>query len=402
LPAADRVTAELLGKRVGEAARRWGAVVAAPSERHPTTRTWTFPPARAASEGIAAVSLRELVARPARFEHHLVVCASLGGAQLEIVTASEPLYFGHINISDEYALPLPTGDDLIDKFPLGFRTFITDPATGTDVARYKHKVGDLVLHPVGFQHWPGRLRPPYEPFAIPPGMRRTGLSLVYCASTPTPSARLEVPLAPERRDDVKRYTDAPAQLVLTDLRAPGPVAAIGGTTLELVIEPKELAPPRGGWVVVIDTGELIRIAPGARLPGAGIARALVLTGDAAPDPVPPSWQAVPPPPFAPYEDAPPGALPIPELSIEEVSATEVTVLGARVPRYWLARMLFRLALHDLRLGTIETYGGLSFDDRADLVIRGRTSITVPRAEALALIERMYRAVAPAGYTERLV
>jgi NAD(P)H dehydrogenase (quinone) len=404
LPDGDLVTAELLGRRVGDAAQRWGTRVAAPSQHHPTARTWAFPPADRPPlpAGLERTNLRELVARPDRFEHHLIVCASIGSAQLEIVTASEPLYFGHINISDEYALALPTGDDVIDKFPLGFRTFIT-ATDGTDVARYKHKVGDLVLHPLGYQHWPGRLRPPYEPFAIPPGMRRTGLSLVYCASVPTASAKLAVPLAPERRDDVKVYAGAP-HLVLSDLRVAGPLAAIGTTTLELVIEPRELAPPRGGWVVVLDTGDLIRIPAGARLPGAGIQRALVFTGDAPPDPVPPSWHALPPPPFAPFEDAPPGTLPLAagDLLIEEVSPTEVALLGARVPRYWLARTLFRLALHGLRLGTIETYGGLVFDDRDDLIIRGRTQVTIPRGEALALIERMYRAVAPAGYTERLL
>jgi len=404
LPEGDLVTAELLGRRVAAASQRWGTIAIAASERHPTARSWAFPPADRAplGPGLERTNLRELVARPERFEHHLVVCASLGGAQLEIVTASEPLYFGHINISDEYALALPTGDDLIDKFPLGFRTVVIDPATGADIARYKHRIGDLVLHPVGYQHWPGKLRPPYEPFAIPPGMRRTGLSLVYCASAPTPSAKLVVPLAPERRDDVKVYAGSP-QLVLSDLRVPGPIAAIGATTLELFVDPRELAPPRGGWVVVLDTCDLIRIAPRARFDATGVARALLLTGDVPPDPVPPSWRAVPPPPFAPFEDAAPGTLPlrIGELVIEALSPTEVGLLGVRVPRYWLARTLFRLALHDLRLNTIETYGGLAFDDSTDLVIRGKTSVTVPRGDALGVIERVYRAVAPAGYTERL-
>ena len=44
-------------------------------------------------------NLRELAARPERFEHHLVVVARAAGAQLEIATASEPLYFAHVNVS---------------------------------------------------------------------------------------------------------------------------------------------------------------------------------------------------------------------------------------------------------------------------------------------------------------
>ncbi len=86
-----------------------------------------------------------------------IVCATLGNAQLEIVTASEPLYFGHVNISDEFALALPSGDPMVDRLPL--RTFISDAATGVDLARYKHRTSDLVLHPGGYLHWPGRLQP---------------------------------------------------------------------------------------------------------------------------------------------------------------------------------------------------------------------------------------------------
>ncbi len=76
--------------------------------RHPATSTWRFPPADRPPlpAPLERVNLRELVARPERFEHHLIVCATLGRVQLEIVTASEPLYFGHVNFSDEYALAL--------------------------------------------------------------------------------------------------------------------------------------------------------------------------------------------------------------------------------------------------------------------------------------------------------
>ena len=385
--------------------------------RHPTTHTWTFPPERPPPPaGLDRINLRELVARADRFEHHLIICARLGPAQLEIVTASEPLYFAHVNISDEYAIALPTGDALLDQFP--FRTFISDPITGADVARYNHRAGDLVLHPVGFAHWPGRLRPPYEGLAIPPGMRRCGLSLVYCAGTPTASNARVVPLAAARAADVKTYCEPPAPVLsLAALDGPpGVLATIGTTSLELVERPTAIAPPRGGWVVVIEgdaPGDLFRIAEGARLDGAGIVRALVFSGDAAPEPVPPSWRELPPPPFAPFEDAPRGELPVVhgDLRVEAVSPRTVAVMladaVAEVPRYWLARMLFRIGLHGLRLGYLETYGGFFVDDsgpdvRVGLRIDNRSlDVTIPRTETLAFVERLYRAVAPADYRERL-
>ncbi len=145
------------------------------------------------------VNLHELVARPRRFEHHLVVVAGLGPAQLEIVTASEPLAFAHHNISDEYAMALPTGDAMIDAFPL--RTFLTDPSSFTDVGRINHRVGDLVLHPHGLLHWPGRLRPPYAPFRFPHGMRRCGLSRVLRLA-PFPARR--APALRQRRARSRR------------------------------------------------------------------------------------------------------------------------------------------------------------------------------------------------------
>ncbi|MBX3157806.1 MAG: flavodoxin family protein [Deltaproteobacteria bacterium] len=425
LPEEDLRTAELLGARIATAAQRWGRTPARVSVRHRAAHAWAFPPAREDHE-LERVNLKELVARAERFEHHLVPCATIGAAQLEITAASEPLYFGHVNISDEYALALPTGDDLVDRFPL--RTFLADAASGDDVARYNHRNGDLVLHPVGTLHWPGKLRPPYElPFDVPPGMRRSGLSLVYCAAVPTPPANLGVPIAADRAADAKAYVAAPPPLLVTALRDPGVVAAIGDTTLELVVRPAAIAPPRGGWVVILDADgavdaghaacDLLRLPPGARLDGAGISRALVFASPtAAPDPVPPVWQATPPPPLAPYEDLPPGALPVAHgaYAVREKSPKLVEVAvgdaAVEVPRYWLARTLYRLALHGLRLGYIETYGGAFFDDRAgtspDVTLgirrgRDRTAIDLPRADALALIERIYRAVAPPGYVERL-
>lgn len=366
--------------------------------RHPATAHWIIPD--------GPRNLRALAARPERFEHHLIVVATIAGVQLEVATASEPLYFGHVNISDEYAVALPCGDPLVDGFP-NLRTFLADAATGIDTGRYNHRTGDLVLHPLGALHWPGRLRAPYAPFAFPPGARRTGLSLVYCASRPTPSTVVALPEA--RPDAVKAYTSVPPAMACTSIFAhTGLLARIGATTL--AVATGEIAPPRGGWVVIVDTGELIRLAPGEAMHAD---RALVFASDTAePDPEPPAWTALPAPPFAVFEDAPAGALPVVDgaLRVEDGGSDVIVSLGAasaRVPRYWLARMLFRVALHDLRIGYVETYGGLFVDDHAgdgdvEIGLRGGDAITVPRGEPLALIERLYRAVAPAGYVERLV
>jgi NAD(P)H dehydrogenase (quinone) len=428
VPASDLRTAELLGRRVALAAQRWrrgelpGASQA--TVRHETSREWVFPAESRAdpSPGIERANVRELAARPERFEHHLVVCASIDGVQLEVTAASEPLYFGHINGSDEYAIALTSGDDLVDRFPL--RTFLSDPETSEDIGRYNHRIGDLVLHPEGYLHWPGRLRAPYEPFAFPPGMRRAGLSIVYCASQPTPSTAPRLELPPDRHEDIKAYGTLAAPMQLASLRnGAGTLAAIGTTTLTLVDQPRTIAPARGGWVVVIDAakdsahaaGDLYRIPEGGILDGAGIVRALVFASPThGPDPVPPSWSTAPEPPFSPYEDGPPGALPLTAAGIvvEERSETIVSMrvgdVSADIPRYWLARMLFRVGLHGFRLGYVETYGGFFVDDRGDGPIkfgvrdgRNRHAVRLPREEALAFVERLYRAVAPNGYVERI-
>jgi hypothetical protein len=72
-------------------------------------------------------------------------------------------------------------------------------------------------------------------------------------------------------------------------------------------------------------------------------------------------------------------------------------------------MLFRIGLHGLRLGYIETYGGFFVDDRGDGPVhvgiregQTRHALRVERAETLAFVERLYRAVAPDDYAERLV
>lgn len=430
LPEGDLRTAELLGRRAALVAARLRAgrrrePAADAEKRHPATRAWDLPPAERPplGERLDRVNLRELVARPARFEHHLLVCASIGAVRLEVTTASEPLYFAHINVSDEYALALPSGDELVDRFPL--RTFLTDPETGEDVGRYNHRVGDLVLHPQGLLHWPGRLRPPYEPFEFPPGMRRTGLSLVYCTGDPVEPMWCPLPSPQGREEDAKAYVEPAPPMVLSSIRSqPGVVAKVGSTSLSLVEVPKAIAPPRGGWVVVLEADrssayapcDLVRIADGAELDGRGIVRAIVLSSDAAPpDPPPPLWSALPEPPFAPREEQEPGALPFEErgVRVSELSTSMVVVEigGARAeaPRYWLARMLYRCALHGLRLGYVETYGGVFVDDRGERVrfgvragaLSAAAAVKIGRGEAMAVLERLYLAVAPEGYRERV-
>lgn len=362
---------------------------------------------------VARTNLLALASRPGRFEHHLTVVARVGNAQLEIATASEPLYFAHVNVSDEFAMALPTGDALVDGFPL--RTFVTDAATGQDVARYNHRVGDVVLHPLGAMHWPGRLRPPYAPIVPPPGMRRCGTSLVFCACAPTPSSVTGRSVSEGREADAKPYVDAPPPLALLDAlhEAPCTIARVGDATLRLLVEPATLAAPRGAYVVVLPSGDLIHMPPGTSLDSSGIARALVLESDTVDvSPPPESWSRVPEPLIVPFESGPRHALPFSRAGIEatEADATDVTLrigtASARVPRYWLARTLFRTTLHRPLLGYVETYGGFFFDDRRHAsegislgLRRGdRVSLAVP--EALSLVEALYRAVAPDGYAER--
>jgi hypothetical protein len=213
-------------------------------------------------------------------------------------------------------------------------------------------------------------------------------------------------------------------MVLASVRdCEGAIAAVGDTRLVVLEQPTAIALARGGWVVILDGDsphfalDLLRIPPGVKLPGTGIARALVFAStETPPAPVPPAWYAVPPPPFAAFEDAPRGRLPVHrgQLAIVERSP-ELVGIAVRdfevdVPRYWLARMLFRLALHGFRLGYVETYGGFFADDRAgttDEVRFGvrretvRATFDIARADALPFVEALYRAVAPDGYRERL-
>ena len=224
-------------------------------ERHPTTSHWIFPPAdRAPLPGeLSRTNLRELEARPDRFEHHLMVVGRVGIAQLEIATASEPLYFAHRNISDEYVVPMTTGDAMAEMMPV--RVFVADFDSGADLGRIVHRANQMVLHPYGMTHWPGRLRPPYETFQFAPGLRRCMFSLVICASRPSPPPPDRPLLVTEGLEaDVKAYTDTPVPFLLADLRREGAreLGRIGDAAIELVVAPERVAPRHGGYLVVIE------------------------------------------------------------------------------------------------------------------------------------------------------
>jgi len=308
-----------------------------------------------------------------RNEHHLVVVARVGGAVLECAVAGEPLAFAHRNISDEYAILLPTGDPLLDAFQ--GRTFIGDDG------RVKHGAGDLVLNPYGAPHWPGKLRPPYTPLDLP--VRPRVLSLVLCAARPCPPGDRPLGATPGREADLK----ADAALVDTRRHAEGLVGVVADARLELVRGPRAVDGP--GVIVDLDRAVLETLP--AAFQGA---RGLALVGAPVLPPPP-----IPAPPFA-YQAAP---LPISvgDLTLRAVSDTTVRAGDAEIPRHWLARMLFRVALHGLRLGHVETYGGFFCEDREDLVlgVRGAALARVPRERALEVLEELYCAVAPPGYVE---
>jgi hypothetical protein len=394
---------------------------AAQPARHPTARDWRFPdPARAPlGAPLERTNLRELEARPLRFEHHLMVVARVGDAQLEVATASEPLYFAHLNISDEYAIAMQTGSELVDA--VRFRTFLSDQSSLEDVARLHAGTRDFVLHPFGLLHWPGRLRPPFVPFDFPPGTRQCGFSLVYCASLPTPPGARPAFVSAGRERDAKLYGERAAPLLIADTRREPArtLGVVGETRLDLLVSPERVAPARGGYVLVLDTRDgsahfacdLIYVPPGAELSAGGVERALLLWSETQPAEAPPaSWRETPAAPFAPFEQGPRVPLPltIGDLGLEATSPSEVSVRIAQsvacVPRYWLVRFLFRVALHQYRLGYVETYGGFFYDDRDgefQLGVRGAGAVHFSRAEIATAVERIYRAVAPGGYVERI-
>ena len=158
--------------------------------------------------------------------------------------------------------------------------------------------------------------------------------------------------------------------------------------------------------------DLVHVPPGESLETTGVRRALLFTSEGHDVEAPPgSWDALPSSLFAPVEDAPRGTLPVScgGLVVSAVDRELVFVAvgtgTAQVPRYWLARMLFRVGLHRPLLGYVETYGGFFFDDREPgrhrIGVRGLGEIALPPDDSLRLVESHYRAVAPDGYSERL-
>jgi len=219
-----------------------------------------------------------------------------------------------------------------------------------------------------------------------------------------------------RAADTKAYDDAEPPFLLADLDAEAPraLATIGDVTMSLHVG-GELAPAQGGFVLILAgdaphfPGDLLRLEPGASL-ALGDARALLVAGPMAPDPAPPSWRELPLPPFPTAEDGERGELPLTRDGLAVTAdgdwvRLQIGASDTRVPRYWLARFLFRVALHGYRLGYVETYGGFFYDDREPgtfrLGLRGGESVELDRPAIEALVEQLYRAVAPAGYTERI-
>jgi hypothetical protein len=194
------------------------------------------------------------------------------------------------------------------------------------------------------------------------------------------------------------------------------IGVMGDATLELLVAPERLSAPRGGYLVVLSGSDphfdcdLLYLPEGAELDCAGIERALWLSSASRRAwPPPESWQYVPSAPLTVFEDGERGALPIAleEMRVEEASAdlVKVSVAGQSrdVPRYWLARMLFRIALHDYAIGYLETYGGFYYDDRGGhrFGLRGGDSVSFDRQGIATAVETLYRAVAPEGYVEQL-
>jgi hypothetical protein len=223
------------------------------SARHPLTLGWEFPPPGRAElpAPLQRVNLRELCARPGRLEHHLTVVGRIGNVQLEAPTASEPLSFAHVNCSDEYVLVMSTGHALLDAFP--YRTFVSHPDTHEDVLRINHRTLDLLLHPFGFSHWPGRLRAPYEMPPIPPGMRRATMTLILCASALTPPPEDRALWVASKLPDAVKTMGAGAPALVSSLlqESPRVLARVGDVTWTLSVDADEIAPEQGAYVKLI-------------------------------------------------------------------------------------------------------------------------------------------------------
>ena len=211
----------------------------------------------------------------------------------------------------------------------------------------------------------------------------------------------------------------PLHLADTAREGPRALGAVAGATLSLLVSPRRVAPPLGGYLVVLAAapdspyfaGDLVHVPPSSEAPAAGLERALLFASETVPaDPPPASWSAVPGAPFPPFEEGRRGELPISlqGLTLEALSAAEVVArIGGKsvtIPRYWLSRAMFRVALHGFRIGYVETYGGFFYDDRGGayrLGVRGAGEVTLAADAIEGAVERIYRAVAPDGYAERL-
>jgi hypothetical protein len=199
----------------------------------------------------------------------------------------------------------------------------------------------------------------------------------------------------------------------------GTVALAAEAQMDLWAGSGPVAAPDGAYVVVLEAEDdaavtetdLVYLPPGRDEWGLpGLRRALVVSSPGtAVAPPPDSWERVPAAPFAPFEEAPAGQLPVDlsGMTVEAVDATRVRVrVGeseAEVPRYWLARMLFRIALHGYAIGYLETYGGFYYDDRTGhrLGLRDGGAVSFTKDAITDAVETLYRAVAPEGYVERL-
>ncbi len=364
----------------------------------------SHPLARSPLAGARRASLRELAARPGRFEHHLVVVARAGGAQLEIATASaSPSTSPTSTCPDEYAIALPTGDDTTDRFPL--RTFLTDartlagrrPATTTASATSCSTRSGRCTGPgaCGPRSSPSRSR------AACGGAASASSSALLA----DPGGRAPAGATAGREPDAKSYAAQPPPLMLreTDREAPSVVARVGEASLTLVVRPRAARDPRGAYVLVLDADAGVAHhscdpdprSPRRTLDATGIARALVFASHAGDAGAPPPFVGrVPTAPMAPFEDGPRAALPAVLRRNRRgrggrASRGSVTLgaASAVVPRHWLARMLFRVALHPPALGYVETYGGFFYDDRAGTVFAwdsaraGRSLVSSDEARA---------------------
>lgn len=167
--------------------------------RHPGCRHWSIEPGRLEPRAPEAgrlelLNVKAFAAAPDRVEHWLQPVARIGDCVIESATSSEPLYFAHVNVSDEFNILMPTGDVILDHAK--GRTFFFDAETDDVLGYTMAGAGDVLVNPVGVAHWPGQLKDPYT--RIPEAEERRKLfALVYCSLTPP--GRHDTLQPPERR-----------------------------------------------------------------------------------------------------------------------------------------------------------------------------------------------------------